>query len=52
MSRRTTSVWRIESGDVIALVGPETELSTQTAEKQFNAVAKDLLVPRRDCSTR
>jgi predicted metalloprotease len=35
--------WRIESGDVVALVGPQTKLSSQTAEKQFNTVAKDLL---------
>jgi len=35
--------FRIESGDIIALVAPQTKLSTQTAEKQFNTVAKDLL---------
>ena len=35
--------WRIESGDVIALVGAQSKLSSQTAEKQYNAVAKDLL---------
>jgi hypothetical protein len=35
--------YRIESADIVALVSPQTKLTSQTAEKQFNAVAKDVL---------
>jgi predicted metalloprotease len=35
--------YRIESGDIVALVAPQTKLAAQTAERQFPTVAKDVL---------
>jgi predicted metalloprotease len=35
--------YKIESGEVTALISPQSKLTAQTAEKQFNTVAKEVL---------